>query len=231
MPAVMIRRRMAFCGGDIMSAIGINHFQAKAADNHHRRRHITTTVEGGILQEMLRGAWWVMLLRGILAIVLGLLAFFKPAGMLIGIVEVMGLFFLLDGVLLILGAITGFAGGSRWLSLLGGLFYILAGIVIFSSPLLSALIAGTLAIYLMAGFVLITGIMRIATAIRLWKTSAHKWLLLVEGAIGIIFAVILIGSPIVSAKVLMQIIGVIAVVLAINMLVLAFGLRKLAHSV
>ncbi|MBU4212169.1 MAG: DUF308 domain-containing protein [Kiritimatiellae bacterium] len=189
-----------------------------------------TTVEGGVIQEILHGAWWVMLLRGILAIILGLFAFFKPACMLIGIVQVMGVFFLLDGVLLILGAITGFTGGSRWLSLLGGIFYILAGIAIFSSPLLSTFVAEAFVIYFMAFFVLVTGIMRIATAMRLWKTSNHKWLLLVEGIIGIIFASILIASPIVSAMVLIQIVGVIAVVLAINMIILAFGLRKLAQT-
>lgn len=171
-----------------------------------------------------------MLLRGILAIILGLFAFFKPACMLIGIVQVMGVFFLLDGVLLIISAITGHTGGSRWLALLGGIFYILAGIAIFSSPLLSALVTQAFVIYLMAFFVLVTGIMRIATAMRLWKTSDHKWLLLVEGIIGIIFAVILIQSPIVSAVVLMQIVGVIAVVLAITMIIMAFGLRKLAQT-
>lgn len=190
-----------------------------------------TVVEGGVIREILHGAWWVMLLRGILAIILGLFAFFKPACMLIGIVQVMGLFFLFDGVLLIIGAVTGHTGGSRWLALLGGIFYILAGIAIFSSPLLSALVTEAFVIYLMAFFVLITGIMRIATAIRLWKVSNHKWLLLMEGIIGIIFAVILVESPIISAVVLMQIIGVIAIVLAISMLILAFGLRKLAQAV
>ena len=189
-----------------------------------------TTAEGGVLNEMLKGAWWVMLLRGILAIILGLFAFFKPACMLIGIVQVLGLFFLLDGVLLILGAITGFTGGSRWLALLGGIFYMLAGVAIFSSPLLITFVTELFVIYLMAFFVLITGIMRIITAIRLWKTNNHKWLLLVEGIIGIVFAVILIESPSVSAVVLMQIVGVIAVMLAISMIVLAFGLRKLAHA-
>ena len=171
-----------------------------------------------------------MLLRGILAIILGLFAFLQPACMLIGLVQVMGLFFLLDGMLLIIGAITGFTGGSRWLALLGGIFYMLAGVAIFSSPLLITLVTEMFVIYLMAFFVLITGIMRIATAMRLWKTNNHKWLLLVEGIIGIIFAVILIGSPVVAAVVLMQIVGVIAVMLAISMIILAFGLRKLAQT-
>ena len=189
-----------------------------------------TTPEGNVLKEMLQGAWWVMLLRGILAIILGLFAFLKPACMMVGLVQLMGLFFLIDGVLLILGAITGFTGGSRWLALLGGIFYMLAGVAIFSSPLLITFVTELFVIYLMAFFVLITGIMRIITAIRLWKTNNHKWLLLVEGIIGIVFAVILIESPSVSAVVLMQIVGVIAVMLAISMIVLAFGLRKLAHA-
>lgn len=189
-----------------------------------------TTVEGGILHEILRGAWWIMLLRGVLAMVLGLLAFLKPAGVLTGIVQLMGVFFLLDGVLLIVSAVAGHTGGSRWLALLGGLFYILAGVAIFSSPLLSALIAEALVIYLMAGLVLLTGIMRIATAIRLWRAHAHKWLLLVEGGIGIILAMILVGSPIVSAVVLTQIIGIVAIIMAINMIILAFALRKLAQT-
>ena len=190
-----------------------------------------TTAEGGAIREILHGAWWSMLLRGILAIILGLFAFLKPACMLLGIVQVMGLFFLLDGVLLIVSAIVGHTGGSRWLALLGGIFYILAGIAIFSSPLLSALFTQVVVIYMMAFFVMLTGIMRVVTAMRLWKTSDHKWLLLVEGFIGIIFAVILMESPIVSAEVLMQVVGVIAIVLAISMIILAFGLRKLAHAV
>jgi len=190
-----------------------------------------TTSENGVLKEMLQEAWWVMLLRGILAIILGLFAFFKPASMIIGIVQMMGVFFLLDGVLLIISAIKGHVGGSRWLALLGGIFYVLASIAIFSSPLLIALVTQTFVIYLMAFFVLITGVMRIATALRLWKTSPHTGWLLVEGMIGIIFAVILVESPIISAVVLMQIVGVIAVILAITMIILAFGLRKLVRAV
>jgi len=189
-----------------------------------------TTSENGVLKEMLQEAWWVMLLRGILAIILGLFAFFKPASMIIGIVQMMGVFFLLDGVLLIISAIKGHVGGSRWLALLGGIFYVLASIAIFSSPLLSTLVTEAFVIYLMAFFVLITGVMRIATALRLWKTSPHTGWLLVEGMIGIIFAVILVESPIISAVVLMQIVGVIAVILAITMIILAFGLRKLARA-
>ena len=187
------------------------------------------TAEGGLFAEVLRGAWWVMLLRGILAIVLGLFAFLKPACVLIGIVQLMGLFFLVDGVLLIVGAVAGHTGGSRWLAILGGIFYILAGIAIFSSPLFSTLITEAFVIYLMACFVMITGSMRIATAIRLWQVHAHKWLLLVEGIIGIMFAMVLIGAPIIAAVVLMQIIGIIAIIMAINMIILAFGLRKLAQ--
>jgi len=190
-----------------------------------------TTAEGNVLKELLQGAWWVMLLRGILAIILGLLAFFQPAFLLIGIVQVLGFFFLLDGGLLVISAIVGHTGGSRWLALLGGICYILAGIAIFSSPLLSAVLTEALVIYLMAFLVLITGILRIATALRLWKTSRHTGLLLVEGLLGIIFAVILIKAPIVSAVLLTQIVGVIAVIMAIAMIILAFGLRKLAQAV
>ena len=189
------------------------------------------TLEGGAIREHLHRAWWSMLLRGILAIILGLFAFFQPAYMLLGIVQVMGIFFLLDGVLLIISAIAGHMGGSRWLALLGGIFYILAGIAIFSSPLLSTILTQVVVIYIMAFFVMLTGIMRIVMALRLWRVSDHRWLLLVEGIIGIIFAIILMESPIVSAEVLMQIVGVLAVVLAITMIVLAFSLRKLARAV
>src|SRR3989339_1897341 len=73
-------------------------------DSNNKEEGSMTTPEVGVLKEMLQGAWWVMLLRGILAIILGLFAFFKPACMIIGLVQLMGLFFLLDGVLLILGA-------------------------------------------------------------------------------------------------------------------------------
>ncbi len=203
-----------------------------AENNHTERQAIMIEITGGgVLKEILHGAWWVMLLRGILAAILGLFAFFQPAGLILGLVQVMGFFFILDGILLIVGAIAGHMGRSRWLALLGGICYLLAGVAIFSSPLLSAIVTQTLIIYLMACFVLIAGIMRLATAIRLWKTGAHKWLLLVEGIVALGFAAVLISEPLVSAVLLMQVVGVIAVVMAISMIVLAFGLRKLAHAI
>lgn len=183
-----------------------------------------------VLNEMFHRAWWVVLLRSILALLLGLLAFFWPAATIVALVQLLGLFFLLDAVLLIIGAIAGFTGISRWLSLLGGIFCALAGIAIFSQPSISTLAMGAFVIYLVAAFILIAGILRLFTVIRLWKTSRHKWLLLVESIVAIVFAVVLIESPIVSAVVLMRIVGIFAVVMAVSMIILALGLRKLARA-
>ena len=83
--------------------------------------------------------WWLLLLRGIAAIIFGLLAFAWPGLTLLTLILFYGAFALVDGVLAIIAAITGGAPGSRWWLAVVGLLGIAAGLVTFLTPGLTAL--------------------------------------------------------------------------------------------
>lgn len=180
------------------------------------------------VNEILVGVWWVILLRGILALILGIYAFLRPEWTIVFIVQIMGVFFLIDGILMTVGAVTGHIGRSRLLSLLGGIFYVIAALIIFGNPLLSAFFTQTLIIYIAAIFCCANGITKIITAARLWSVLGSRWAVLIDGLISVVFAVVLFTAPVVSGIVLMKIAGFFAVILAVSSLIFTFLLRKMA---
>src|SRR5919197_1255421 len=108
--------------------------------------------------------WWVFALRGIAAIIFGILAFIWPGVTLAFLVLLWGAYALVDGVL---GLLAGFRTGQdhRWALLIEGLVGIAAGIATFVWPGLTALVL----VYIIAAWALITGILEIIAAIRLRK--------------------------------------------------------------
>lgn len=178
------------------------------------------------VNEILSGVWWIMLLRGIIALILGLYAFLKPEWTIVFIIQLIALFLFVDGVLVVVGAITGHTGRSRFLSLLGGVLYIIAGVVILANPVLSAVFTQTLIIYIAAFMCCVTGITKIINAAHLWNVLNHKWVILIDGIISVIFALVLFNAPIISGIILMKIVGLFAIILAISSLVFTFLLRK-----
>ena len=95
---------------------------------------------GFALVHALAKNWWLLLLRGIAAIIFGLLAFAWPGLTLLTLILFYGAFALVDGVLAVIAAITGGAPGSRWWLAIVGLLGIAAGLVTFLTPGLTALV-------------------------------------------------------------------------------------------
>src|SRR5262245_29716931 len=78
--------------------------------------------------------WWVFLLRGLTAIVLGILTFVWPAVTFASLVLLFGVYALIDGVLAIISAITGNSAMPRWWLAVVGIAGIAAGLVTFARP-------------------------------------------------------------------------------------------------
>lgn len=94
--------------------------------------------EGSMLHALAQN-WWLFLLRGLCAIVFGVLAFVWPGATLLTLVLLYGGFALVDGVASIVTAIKGGSLTSRWwLAIIGGLG-IVAGILTLYWPGLTAL--------------------------------------------------------------------------------------------
>src|SRR5882724_4716573 len=136
--------------------------------------------------------WWVVLLRGIAAIVFGIITFVAPAISFAALVFIFGAYALVDGVLAVVSAIRWRGATDRWwVLLLEGLAGIAAGVVTFIWPGISALAL----LYVIAAWALVTGVLEIAAAIRLRKIITGEWLLALIGILSIVIGVMLALFP------------------------------------
>jgi uncharacterized membrane protein HdeD (DUF308 family) len=170
--------------------------------------------------------WWLLLLRGIAAIIFGLLAFAWPGLTLLTLILFYGAFALVDGVLAIVAAITGGVPGSRWWLAIVGLLGIAAGLLTFLTPGLTALVL----LFFIAGWAIVTGVFEIIGAIKLRKEIDNEWLLILGGIISVLFGVGMMLAPGAGALALVWVIGAYSVVMGVIFVALAFRLRKHTHS-
>lgn len=177
---------------------------------------------GSAMVHALAKNWWLLLLRGIAAIIFGMLAFAWPGVTLLTLILFYGAFALVDGVLAIIAAITGGAPGPRWWLAIVGLLGIAAGLLTFLMPGLSALVL----LFFIAGWAIATGVFQIIGAIQLRKEIDNEWLLLLSGIASVAFGVLLAAQPGAGALTVLWLIGAYAIVFGVLLLMLAFKTRK-----
>jgi uncharacterized membrane protein HdeD (DUF308 family) len=166
--------------------------------------------------------WWMFLLRGIAAIVFGVLAFVWPGVTLLTLVFLYGAFALVDGVCAVGAAVMGGKGmGPRWWLALIGLLGIGAGLLTFAWPGITALV---LLIFIAAWSILI-GVFQIFGAIQLRKEIDNEWFLILSGALSLLFGIFLLAQPGTGALALIWVIGGYAIVVGIVYVALAFKLK------
>jgi len=167
--------------------------------------------------------WWALALRGIFAILFGLAAFVIPGITLAVLVALFGAYAVVDGVLAIVAGVRAAERHERWWSLvLKGLAGIVAGVLAFIWPALTALAL----LYLIAGWAIVTGVLEIVAAVHLHRAHG-EWLLIVNGVLSILFGLFAIVWPGAGVLTLLWMIGVYAIVFGAVLLVLAFRLRNL----
>jgi uncharacterized membrane protein HdeD (DUF308 family) len=169
--------------------------------------------------------WWLLLLRGIAAIVFGVLAFVWPGLTLLTLILFYGAFALVDGVLAIIAAVKGGAPAPRWWLAIVGLLGIAAGLLTFLMPGLSALVL----LFFIAGWAIATGVLQIIGAIQLRKEIDNEWLLILGGVLSVLFGVGVMLAPGAGALALVWVIAIYSVVLGVTFVALAFRLKKHAH--
>jgi uncharacterized membrane protein HdeD (DUF308 family) len=172
---------------------------------------------------VLRHNWWALAIRGLAAIIFGILAFVWPNITLTALVLLFGAFAITDGIFAIVAALNG-SGGQRkwWALLLVGILGILAGVLTFILPGVTALYL----LYLIAFWAIFTEILEIATAIRLRKEITGEWLLALSGICAMLFGILMLLFPGAGALVVVWWIGAYALVSGVLLLALAFKLRS-----
>ena len=174
-----------------------------------------------IVVDQLARHWWVIGLRGLAAILFGVLAFVWPGMTLAVLVLLFGAYALVDGVLTLVAA---FRGGvqHRIVMLVEGVVSVLAGLAAFVWPGLTALVL----LYIIAFWAIVTGVLEIVAAIRVRRAISNELGLVIGGILSVVFGVVLLIAPGAGALAVIFLIGAYAVVFGIALLGLAWRLRE-----
>ena len=164
------------------------------------------------------------MIRGVAAIIFGVMAFVYPGLTVAVLVLLFGAWVLVDGVFRVVGAIGHRASDPEWgFHLIIGILGIIIGFLTFHAPRITAL---ALVIYI-AAWALMIGATEIALAIKLRREIKGEWFLILMGLVSILFAIMLLWNPIPGALALVWLIGSYAIVFGILGIILGFRLRSL----
>lgn len=176
----------------------------------------------------LQRSWWTLALRGLLAILFGMLAIFWPAITLEILILFFGAYSLVDGFASASGALAHRKHDKTWwLFFLSGLVGTVIGILTFLLPGLTAFVL----VILIAARALIVGIFEITAAYYLRREIHNEWFLILNGLLSILFAIVLFIFPGVGALALVWMIGIFAVIIGILLVAIAIKLRYWRKSV
>jgi uncharacterized membrane protein HdeD (DUF308 family) len=170
---------------------------------------------------MMAGNWWALLIRGMAAVIFGLAALLWPGPTLYVLIIFFGAYALVDGLFAIAAGIRG-TGRRRWLLLAEGVLGVLAGLVAFFYPDITALVL----LYVIAFWAIFTGVLKIVMSISLRREIENEWLMGLSGVVSVLFGVVLAALPGVGLLSLVWLIGIYAIVFGVALIVLAFRVRS-----
>lgn len=173
--------------------------------------------------KILSRTWWLLLLRGLIAIAFGILIWLQPEISIMALMLIFGAYVLADGVLGIWTAIAGRKEHEDWwvLFIWGGIG-VGIGILTFLAPGVTALAL----LFYIAVWAVATGVLEIVAAIRLRKEIKGEWMLVLGGIVSVIFGILLMAQPIAGALALLWLIAVYGVIFGIFLVILAFRVRS-----
>ena len=185
-----------------------------------------TGAEPGVV---VRGLWWLLLVRGILSILFGVFALAAPASALLALVLVFGFYAVLDGVMAVVLGVRQRREQSHWgWQVVQGVVSVLAGIVAFVFPGVTVLAI----LLVIAAWSIVGGVTAIAQSFTMRRAGVAEWgWTLAGGVVGILFGIALLVQPGAGLLTLLWLVGAFSVVIGVLVVVWAFRLRRAAAAV
>ena len=177
--------------------------------------------------ETMKRNWWLLVLRGVCAVLFGIMAFAWPGLTGEVLVLLFGSYALVNGLFTLGLAIRAPRGisGTGTIVLLG-LLGVAAGLLTFFFPGVTALSL----LSVIAAWAILTGAFEVATAINLRRELSNDWMLILSGALSIVFGVLVVAMPSAGAVSLVWLIGSYAILFGVMILAVAIKLRSLLSS-
>ena len=183
------------------------------------------------LKQVTSAIWWLVLLRGIAAVLLGILLFTNPDAILSVVIIFLGIYWVVDGIITLLASFTGREEHSNWgWGIFVGIISILAGLAVLSQPVLTAIFTAQFIVSLVGIMIIISGVSSIVTGFRLRKTSG-EWVMILGGVLGLILGLLLLMNPLFSALVFVNITAIFSIIGGFALIVMAFQVKKLKKTI
>ncbi|WP_221338155.1 HdeD family acid-resistance protein [Kutzneria kofuensis] len=174
--------------------------------------------------ELMARNWWLVALRGALAVIFGILTLAWPGVTLVALILLWGIYALVDGISSI--ALGAAVRGHRWANVLIGVVGVLAGLVAIMLPGETAVVL----LVIIAIWAIVAGVIQVAAALALRRTLKHAWFLVVTGALTLVLGIVLLLNPGAGALALVTTIAVFALIWGISLILLALRLRGLRYG-
>jgi uncharacterized membrane protein HdeD (DUF308 family) len=170
----------------------------------------------------IRKHWWVLALRGVFALIFGFIAIFSPGIVFITLLFYFGFVAVLSGIVIIIEGIAS-KDGDKGLKIVEGLVSIVFGILFITHP--GFIISFML--YVVAFWAIMSGIFQIYNAVKLRKIIENELYSILNGAVSLIFGLMILFNVVASAEALIMVFGFFAVISGMLLIALSFKVKGL----
>lgn len=175
----------------------------------------------------LKQNWWILALRGALAVLFAILAFLWPIATAFAFVFILAAFAFVEGIFALAGAFgLGLPAGQRFVLVLIGVLGLAVGILAVLYPGITAV---TL-VFFVAWWAIVTGVLQLVVAVEMRKSIPNDWLLVLSGIISVAFGVLLIWRPLAGVLTLSYLFGFYALIYGFMLLSLSFRVKRLGEA-
>lgn len=175
-------------------------------------------MEQTILQEFSRN-WSIILLRGILTVIFGIIAIVLPGITLLALILLLSVYLLINGISNIWISIK----SREWWLLIAGLISVIAAILIYFYPIQTEIIL----LYFVAIWAIVDGLLELIFSLGYHKKVKNVWIYIFSSVISILFGIVLIVFPISSLFALIWLIGIYAIIFGILVIIFAINIYKI----
>lgn len=164
--------------------------------------------------------WWVVVLRGLFLVALGIFALAIPIKTVSTITVIIGLLVLVDGIIAIFSSLINYKQNNNWwVGVMQGVFGVLLGLFVFNFPQATV----GLLLFIVALWAVISAIIFVVTALSIRNETYGGWFLTALAVISLIFGVVMFANPYETVKVLTMLVGLYSLVSGI--FTTAFGME------
>jgi uncharacterized membrane protein HdeD (DUF308 family) len=174
----------------------------------------------------LASRWWVFLIRGLAALIFGIIALVYPGMTFVVLTILFGAYAFVDGVFALAAALGGLGGSRWWALLLEGILGLIIAFFVWTQPTYSAVVL----VYAIAIWAIITGITEVIGGLQLREYVSNEWVYILAGILSIIFGFLVFRDGDAGLVVVTWTVGIYAILFAFVEFGIAYRLNKVRSA-